>query len=373
MTCQYFEKCGGCTAQHIPYELQLENKRKLVERIVQHPVNVYSAAPFGYRNRMDFVFSKDGLALRKKGDWKTLIPVAHCPISNEGVNRLLGEVQDWFSRTKLDVFDISSKHGTLRYCVIRHTKDDSSLGFIINADSTKVKEAVDAITLFSSTTSAGNVIIGYVPSETDVSNTEDYFVVKGKEDIIEELLGRAFSFNVQGFFQNNTTMAERMVQFVKETLTKEQTANATLLDLYGGVGLFGISLADKFRHVHVVENFAGSIASAKKNAELNHVQINAVVGDAANAYKLPLRKPLYVITDPPRSGMHSKAIERLLALQPSMIIYISCNPEQLGKELPKFLKHYSLADAAMFDLFPQTLHVECIVVLKANVANPQVV
>jgi len=137
-----------------------------------------------------------------------------------------------------------------------------------------------------------------------------------------------------------------------------------LLDLYGGVGTFGIINSDLFKTVKTVESFEGCVDAAKANIELNGVKnTEAILLDAMHLKKLDLQSPLFVITDPPRSGMHQKTIEQLIVLKPKLIIYISCSIQQLEKELPKFLKHYKLKSAAIFDLFPQTNHMETVVEL----------
>jgi len=140
-----------------------------------------------------------------------------------------------------------------------------------------------------------------------------------------------------------------------------------LLDLYGGVGTFGIINADLFKKVTIVEGFQGCIDAANANIELNDIDnAEALCMDAMQLKKVKLTSPLYVVTDPPRSGMHPKTIEELIRLKPERLIYISCNVKQLEKDLPKFLKHYTLKSAAMFDLFPQTNHMESVVELWKN-------
>jgi len=364
MICPYFKKCGGCSTQHLPYNVQLANKQRILEQILTHhnisiPVETFFSEPFHYRNRMDFIFCNEGLGLRAMGDWKTIIPVKSCPIANEGINILLKEVDEWFTKS-LDVFNVKTKKGTLRYCVIRSTElGESSLSFVLNENSSKLKETIELIKAFSEKTTATNVLVTYVPAGTDSSISEEYFVVKGSELLTERIADKQFSFNVQGFFQNNTYMAELMVQYVQEHIEEQEN----LLDLYGGVGVFGISLAEQFKNIMILESFSESKPVTEQNAQKNGVFATVVADDAKNVHKLSL-KNFSAITDPPRSGMHPKAIERLIAMQPKNIVYVSCNPQQLEKELYTFLKYYSISKAAIFDLFPQTNHVEVVVVMK---------
>ena len=256
------------------------------------------------------------------------------------------------------------KSGTFRYVVIRVTSlGNSSLSFVLNEDSSRLKEAVEKIRSFAEKSTTQNVVVTYVSSAIDESISEESFVVKGNEVLHEKIRGKEFLFPIQGFFQNNTAMAEKMQEYCCGLLGKYETTNGHLLDLYGGVGTFGIINADLFKTVTIVENVEPAVECAQKNAEINRVRnVTAIYLDAMQMQKLSVLKPTYVVTDPPRTGMHPKAIQRLVELQPEVIIYISCNPEQLAKELPKFIG-YNLKSAALFDLFPQTAHCEVVVEL----------
>lgn len=356
--CPYFGVCGGCTSQHVPYELQLENKKKLVvARTKFSDVKVFSGNAFGYRNRMDFIFHDNGLGFREKGKWWKIVDVVSCPISDEKINKLLSEVREYFKG--VDAFDLRSHSGTYRYAVIR-VADDSCISFVLNPASSKLSFAVEKIKEYAGVSNADNILITYVNPETDQSTSADYFVVKGKDVLVENYLGKAFSYSAQGFFQNNHLMAEKMHAYVHNLLKGYDTNGYSLLDLYGGVGGFGIVNASLFKNVVSVESFEGCTKSAAENITANAVDnMEAVCLDAVQLKKIELPEKLMVITDPPRSGMHEKTIEQLKRLKPQVIIYVSCNPDQLGRDLPKF-KQYTVKSVALFDLFPQTPHMEAV-------------
>lgn len=370
--CPYFGKCGGCAAQHIDYAFQLENKQKTVAKaagVEVKNVKVFSGNDYHYRNRMDFIFHSSGIGLREKGNWRGIVDVEKCVISDEGLNKLVTEVRGFFKGC--DYFDVLKKTGTFRYAVIRTPHEDSSISFVLNKDSGKLSAAIEKVREFAAQTSAKNVIVTYVPASTDGSISEEFFVVTGSDFLHEEYLGKKFKYHVQAFFQNNHAMAEKMLAYSRELLMRYDTSNAQLLDLYGGVGSFGIVNSDLFRSVLVVESVKGAIDAANENIKENKcMNVAAEVLDAKNVNKLNLSRNLFVINDPPRSGMHPKAIERLNELKPKVILYVSCNPEQLGKELPKF-KNYTLKSVALFDLFPQTPHIEAVaeLVLKEEAKN----
>ncbi|MEM4397630.1 MAG: 23S rRNA (uracil(1939)-C(5))-methyltransferase RlmD [Candidatus Woesearchaeota archaeon] len=372
--CPYFGKCGGCSAQHIEYKIQLENKKNLIKNATgfdSDKIKVFYDEPYYYRNRMDFIFHKKGIGFREKNKWFAIVDVEKCYIANEKINNLIKEIRDYFiDFLEIDAYDLIKKTGTFKQVVIRSVKE-TSVSFVLNENSTRLDKAVEKIREFSKITTADKVAITYVPSGSEVSISENFFMVKGNELLFEEFLGKKFQFSIQGFFQNNSVMAEKMVEYVNSLLKNYEneennikTKDSYLLDLYGGVGIFGITNSNLFKETTIIESFKGSIEAANKNIELNNLKnIKAFVLDAKQIYKANLKKPLFVITDPPRSGMEQKAIIRLKELSPEVIIYVSCNPIQLKKDLTKF-KEYEIKSVAMFDLFPQTNHVEAVVEMR---------
>ncbi len=373
--CQYFGTCGGCTTQHINYDIQVQNKKNLLTRNIDFgdkisEIKVFSDEPYHYRNRMDLIFHSTGLGFREKGKWYSIVDIEQCVISNNKLNQLLKEVRDFFKG--VDSFDLHKHTGTYRYAVIRTPEHDSSISFVLNERSTKIAEAHENIKKFAEITSANNIVITYANPESDVSISSDFFVVKGKDMLEETYIGKRFLYSIQGFFQNNFRMAEKMHQYVHALLDSYNThpyntRDKHLLDLYCGVGTFGIINAELFKTVTMVESVKECIDAAQQNIIFNSVKnAQAHVLDAQHIKRLPLQQPLFVITDPPRSGMSEKTIEILKTLEPDVIIYVSCNIEQLGKDVKKF-KKYTLKSAALFDLFPQTPHAEAVVELVKKV------
>lgn len=367
--CEYFGECGGCVSQNVDYETQLENKRRqLANAIESEDITVHHGSEYHYRTRVDMVFHPGGLGFRKKGVWHRIVDIDKCVIANEKINLLVSEVRAEFAGA--DTFDLRRKSGTFRYAVVRAPREDSSISFVLNADSTRLIDARERIKAFAERCSANNVVVTYVRRDTDVSVSDDYFVIKGGDLLEESYLGRRFLHHVQGFFQNNHEMAEALHRHCRGVFESRDTTGRHLLDLYGGVGTFGIINSDLFESVTVVESFGQAIECAEKNIELNGVKnVKALTLDAKRLKNLELPRPLIVITDPPRSGMHPKTIDQLNVLRPELIVYVSCNIRQLGADLPKF-KDYRLKSAALFDLFPQTPHAEAVVELVPSDALP---
>lgn len=369
LLCPYFGKCGGCTAQHLEYSRQLENKRKWLAQATnfsEMEINVFSGKEYFYRNRLDFKVRKGKIGLRSKDHPNEIIDVEKCVIAVEEINVLLAEVRSFFIKEGLS----GEYNGCFKEIIIRATTfGDTSISFALNSESSKLREAQELIKEFAGITTAKNAGITYDSMEEETSGKEDEaisedsfsdFVVKGTDWLQEKLLGTLFFFPAQGFFQNNTLVAEKMQDYVKMILEKYPTKKATLLELYAGVGTFGIINSENFANVIMVESFKPAAGIARINLKENMVKnAEMLAKEAHQLRKLKLSSPLYVITDPPRSGMDERVIQQLNELKPEVLVYISCNHQQLGKDLPKF-KRYKVKSLALFDLFPQTSHLEAV-------------
>lgn len=391
--CPFFGECGGCRLQNQRYVDQLESKKQTLARLLgMQDIQVFVSKEYGYRNRVDMVFHPDGIGFRRRGSWDKIVDIDHCLIAEPRINSIIAEIRAAFPRP--DSFDVRHHTGTLRYAVVRVTRDAATLTFILNPDSPGRTTVEDQLRNFAAGCTVENVLMGYVPTATDISTTEDYVVLRGTATLAENLLGNSLEYHSQGFFQVNHVVSELMVSYVRDLLTRdtaklaaraptetpETTASDTttestmpapqaeLLDLYGGVGSFGVSLAPLFSRVTVMENYAGSIESARRNLDAGGFSgSRAVVDDATEADRLEYLRPLFVVSDPPRSGMHPAAIRRLTAIAPQKIVYVSCNPEALAEELPQF-RNYQVRSVALFDMFPQTPHFEAVVELEPTTA-----
>jgi tRNA/tmRNA/rRNA uracil-C5-methylase (TrmA/RlmC/RlmD family) len=299
--CEYFGECGGCLFQNADYAGQVENKRRqLANAIGCDDIRVFTDREYFYRTRVDMVFHPGGIGFRRKGAWYQTVDIRRCVIANERINELIAEVRDYFR--EVDYFHVRKNSGTYRYAVIRAPGLDSSISIVLNADSTRLLPARENITRFAGLTSAGHVAITYVPHNTDVSISQEYLAVKGGDVLTVEMLGKKFGFNVQGFFQNNDRMALRMQEYVSGLLAGYETRGSHLVDLYGGVGTFGIINAHLFRQVTVIESFPGAVESAKENVRANGVENVAVLElDAKRLKTVSLAGPLIVITEDRKS------------------------------------------------------------------------
>jgi 23S rRNA (uracil-5-)-methyltransferase RumA len=362
--------CGGCELQNFDYEVQIESKIIFLSRLLtvdKNSIKVFYGSPFNYRNRMDFIFHKNGLGLRKRKNWSKIVDVDYCIIAENRINELLKEIKEFFKNP--DYFNVKNHSGTFRYAVIR-VANESSISFVLNANSKRTVSAINEIKNYSNGSTAENIVITLVPKNTDVSVSNDFFVIKGKDKLSIDLLRKKFYFSVQGFFQNNYSMAERMHSYVNQLIKNEDkfsTNELVLLDLYSGVGTFGIINSEFFKQVLLVENDKNCINSAIENIKINKVMNVSVFNiDASKIKRLPIEKDkVYLIMDPPRSGVNPKTLNVVKEINPKKIIYVSCNPKELSKDIKK-LSSYELKSVAFFDFFPQTKHIEVVVELESK-------
>lgn len=362
-SCPLFGTCGGCSLQDLEYEKQLTLKAGRLSSILDLPeIPVHSDQPFGYRNRMDFVFHKEGLGLREKGAFDKFVRVERCPIARPEINGLLAEVSEGFSDAFY--FDVRRRFGAFCYAVIRVTSTDSSLSIVLNRKDKKLDFWRDRIREFAAVSKARNIIVTLVPPNRNVSVSEEFELIKGADRLKEEYLGCSFLFPVQGFFQVNHAMAAQVHEYVLSLLSRYDTEGSTLLDLYGGVGAFGIINAALFREVVILESYEPAVRCAEENIRENNLaNVRTLLEDAKNLKNLDLPSPLTVILDPPRSGMHPKTVERLNDMEAERILYVSCNPKILAQDLEK-LDRFSVKSAALFDMFPQTEYFETVVEME---------
>jgi 23S rRNA (uracil1939-C5)-methyltransferase len=363
--CPYFNKCGGCAYQDFDYNIQLEHKReKLFQALRFEEIPIFSGREYFYRERMDMVFHPGGLGFREKGSWQKIVDVDKCVISNEELNTLIREIREFFKGA--DPFDHKTHVGTFRFAVMRTPPSDSSVSIVLNKDSNKLQEARKRIKEFAEKTSARNVLMTYVPHNSGASISNEYDVVKGLDLLKETYLGRTFRYHVQGFFQNNHDMAEKLHEYCYELLKSYPTKEAHLLDLYGGVGAFGIINAGLFKDATILENYEPAIIACERNIKENNLSnVKPILMDAKHLKILELPDPLYAILDPPRSGMNPRTLKRLNEIKPELILFISCNVKLLRRELP-YISNFSIKSAALFDLFPQTPHQEAVIELVRN-------
>ena len=384
--CPYFGPCGGCLFQNIDYGTQLELKERYVKRTLEEAGIAGATAavkaitpspdPYGYRNKMEFGFGENwgrlvlGLRERVTATRQThrrTLSIDACPIFSPVVERVFPIVIDFVREKGLDVFDIPSGRGHVRHLVLRQGKRTGELmvifvtaelpGTDISVLAERLKAAVPELKSFVQVTNS---------RPSDIVEHEKTRLVAGAPFIEETLLGLTFRVYPQTFFQTNTAGAEWLYQRIRDEAPL--SPESRVLGLYCGSGTIELSLAGGVRQVTGVDSSPANIATAVENALVNRVD-NAtfVPGTVEALLSEPLREPVdVVIVDPPRVGLTGKALRRVLDLGVPAVVYVSCNPASLARDLRGFLDAgYRVASLSPFDLFPHTPHLETLAVLEA--------
>lgn len=368
--CEYFGWCGGCTLQDKNYPEQLALKRQGLANLFNMPELVLQGTEqWHYRNRMDFTIFFKGLGLRRRGRYDFVEVVRQCPIANPKINTALAEVWAWFEANKpsLEHFHIRTLSGTLRQCTLRSSEftDEVTAIFMLNSDAPRLEEQRGLLRTFAQNCKINNVLMGDIPALSNAGLPPTVEVLKGQILIHEQVDTVPLTYHALGFAQGNLKGFMKILEYVRAQLLQNMR-QPKLIDLYGGAGTFGFYLSDLFKQVEIIDNEGVNIDCAKVTAQLPqyaHVQVTCADADAVaeiDAHEAVL------IVDPPRVGIHPKTLKKIIATEAPLLIYVSCNPKQLAQELPQFLETYTIEAFTAYDLFPNTAHVEAVVILKSK-------
>jgi len=392
--CPHFGECGGCQTQDVPYEHQVAAKEGMLQELFapfwDGPVPVTpSPVLWHYRNKVDPAFApmrypeappkgferETVLGFKKKGRWFWPLDIETCRIAPEGLDGLLRAVREWYRPQGLRAFDSRTHEGFLRTLLVRDGKRTGErMVVLITREGDFDKEGfVDAA---RSAFAPSSIYHGVFHGLADVAAADTLELLDGAPSITErlELPGRegmrSLSFRISpfSFFQTNPLATERLYTLIREWV--QAIAPDTLYDLYGGAGGIAFSCADLVQQVWSVENVREASADGRHNAAANGItNVTFVTEKVKNYLKYALEAEglapnAVMILDPPRAGLHPKALRRVLALAPRHLLYVSCNPKILARELPSFQEQYHLRSLRAVDLFPHTRHVEVVAELS---------
>lgn len=382
--CPHFRRCGGCATQDLDYLYELEIKEKRfkdafpgVNPELVLPIQYH--VPYGYRSRMDFLFHNYKLCQRLQGNFRIKIPLNECHIAHPAIDFCLKKINRWFEERRDDLPYLESpknfNYRLLKYVTIRKPfhSQKISITFVVNQEGdcqnkwkAYLKDNLNSL-LEALSSLNPHILIGYVKPQQELSITPNFEVIKGRSVLQEILDGKTFFFHSQGFFQNNSIMIEKMIYTIKSWLDEYKLTHdkTDIYDLYGGCGVFGIALAEKFKHIWVVDTEGLNIELATNNFINNGYHTYKVIMRNVkdflewDEYIKGMRDGI-VIVDPPRSGLGAKVVNRLLQRRPKAIFYVSCNYSVLAQELKQFIKSgvYQLRRLAPYDFFPRTPHLE---------------
>jgi len=408
-TCSLFGLCGGCTYLSLPYEEQLKVKEEQVKRLLDSVLNKQeevwifegikgSPKAYEYRNKMEFSFGdeyKDGplaLGMHKRGSFYDIVTVADCEIVDADYRLILQSVRDYFARAKVSFFHRMSHEGYLRHLLVRKASRTGEILVALVTTSqnpwqgeTAVEGSLDADALITgfkdlllSLEQDGKLVgkfagILHITNDSiaDVVQSDHTELLYGQEYFYEELLGLKFKISTFSFFQTNSYSAEVLYQTARDYVGDLGGSDKTVFDLYSGTGTIAQLMAPAAGKVIGVEIVEEAVEAAKKNAAANGLDnCEFIAGDVLKVLDEVKEKPDMIILDPPRDGIHPKALPKIIAYGVDHIVYISCKPTSLVRDLEVFLENgYRVDKAVAVDQFPWTANVETVVLLSHKKAD----
>lgn len=391
--CAHFGECGGCTYLSLPYEKQLQIKEEQVRKLLTGALSGQAtewtfegikASPVceGYRNKMEFSFGdayKEGplsLGMHKRGSFYDIVTVSDCKIVDQDYRKILTLTRDYFEGTS---FYHRLRHaGYLRHLLVRKaTRTGEILIALVTTsqiDSSMQEESClnqwkDKMLNLDLTGKVTGVLHIVNDSVADVVQSDHTEILYGKDYFYEELLGLRFKVSVFSFFQTNSLGAEVLYETAREYIGRlgdEGVTNKVVFDLYSGTGTIAQLMAPAAKKVIGVEIVEEAVEAAKKNAELNGLHnCEFIAGDVLKVLDEINEKPDMIILDPPRDGVHPKALKKIIGYGIDRMVYISCKPTSLVRDLEVFLENgYVVERAVAVDQFPWTANVEVIIKLQ---------
>jgi 23S rRNA (uracil1939-C5)-methyltransferase len=377
--CQHYRQgCGGCSWQHVAYPAQLSAKeaavRDSLERlggfreIPMHPI-VPAPDPFFYRNKMEFAFHPEGtLGLHPREAWYDIIRLRECFLESPLAVAIVKAAQTFVEERRIPLYHPRTRQGLLRELCIRHARGgrETLVGIVTGPGPFPEAEAM-ATHLAAIDPGIKAVVRGVRHAPETAAPLAETTVLVGQDHITEIVAGLQFKIRLDTFFQTNSAQAERLVAMVKQFAG--DVANARVVDVYCGVGLFSLVLGVAGARVVGIEIAASAVLAARENAAKNQVSSTEFyAGDARKllAEVLPAGlAPKVLVLDPPRAGAGGKVMRRIARSSPERIIYVSCNPTTLARDLVELRPFgYKMTAVSPIDLFPQTYHVETVVALE---------
>ena len=390
--CAYFGKCGGCMYQGVPYQEQLKIKETQVKNLLA-PVLLNagyeldeifegvkeSPRSLAYRNKMEFSFGdevKDGplsLGMHKRGSFHDIVTVDGCRIVDEDYSKILRGVLDFFTEHQVPFYHKMSHVGYLRHLLVRKAVKTGEI-LIDLVTTTQPIEGADTKELLSEMAATicalelEGTVVGILHTENDsvadaVIN-EHTELLYGQDHFEEELLGLQFSISPFSFFQTNSLGAEVLYETAREYVA--DAGNGKIVyDLYSGTGTIAQILAPVAKEVIGVEIIEEAVEAAKENAKRNRLgNCEFLAGDVLKVLDDIEQKPDFIVLDPPRDGIHPKALEKIISYGVEKMVYISCKPTSLARDLEVLLaRGYEAERICCVDMFPQTTGIENVCLL----------
>lgn len=380
--CEYFGRCGGCKWQYLDYQDQLKFKQQLIAETLERigklqniPVNdiIGMESPWYYRNKMEFSFGwkqDEGLILGQHvaGRWDELIDLQTCYLQSEASVEIFSLCREFARKYNLTAFSTITGEGLLRHIVVREGKHTEDI--LVNMVTSS--EYFPQMDRFVRYLLAGYPLItGIVQTinrrKGQSSQGQEEHLIFGESMITETMNGCSFKISAKSFFQTNTSQAELLYRTVQRMANGNQQGIA--VDLYCGTGAIAFHLASYFKMVYGIELVEDAVFNAEQNAERNAISnVSFHCGEVQKVFSDLLQtSPDLIVVDPPRAGLSKKVVRDILHASPRQIIYVSCNPATLARDVAMFTdKGFDIVEVQPIDMFPHTYHIETVVNLKVK-------
>ena len=378
--CPHYGVCGGCAYQTIPYEEQLKIKSEQVRQLLtpvlgeDFPFEGIEGSPrqSEYRNKMEFSFGdfvKDGpmtLGMHKRGSFYDIVTVDGCRIVDEDYRQILRATLDYFAEKGIPFYRKMQRTGALRYLVVRKAvKTGEILVMLVTTSAYRAdEEFVSMLQKLPLNGTYAGILQAINDLPADTVQSQETIVLYGRDHFYEELLGLRFKITPFSFFQTNSLGAEVLYSLAREYVGSVD--GQLVYDLYSGTGTIAQILAPVAKKVIGVEIVEEAVEAAKINAAENGLtNCEFIAGDVLKVLDTITERPDTIILDPPRDGIHPKAIRQMVGYGVERMVYISCKPTSLARDLPAFLMAgYCVERVKCVDMFPFTSGVETVCLLR---------
>ena len=386
-TCPHFGICGGCLYQSLPYEEQLKIKEQQVKYLIDGVCSSYvfegiKGSPVfkGYRNKMEFSFGdefKDGplaLGMHRRGSFYDIVNTPECQIANQDFCKILTYTLEYFTEKKAGYYKKLQHVGYLRHLLVRRAvKTGEILAALVTSGQTETLETGEEellegwrAGLLSLPLEGSFAGILHIRNDSlaDVVQSDETRILYGKDYFYEELLGLKFRISLFSFFQTNSLGAEVLYETARGYVG--ETADKVVFDLYSGTGTIAQIIAPVASKVVGVEIVEEAVEAARENAAMNGLSnCEFIAGDVLKVIDELQDKPDLIILDPPRDGIHPKALEKIIDFGVDRMVYISCKPTSLARDLVVLQERgYQVEKVCCVDMFPATANVETVVLLS---------
>lgn len=381
ISCPHFGSCGGCTYQNLSYEEQLALKKRQIERLFQKNgldveiEDIYgSPIATAYRNKMEFTFGdevKDGplaLGMHKKNSFYDIVPLTDCQIVHDDFNIILQAVLGYFKEMGKSFYHRLRHEGFLRHLVLRRSVKTGDILVNLVTSSQDTLDEESFVQLLTEKTALSGQIVGILhtinDSVADVVQSDETRLLYGQDYFYEYLYDMKFKISPYSFFQTNTLGAEVLYGKVREYVG--ETKDKLIYDLYSGTGTIAQIVAPVAKKVVGVEIVEEAVEAAKENAKINHLSnCEFIAGDVLKVVDNLTEKPDIIILDPPRDGIHPKALPKIINFGLDEMVYVSCKPTSLARDLLVLREAgYEVKRCCLIDMFPGTVHCETICLLS---------